>query len=413
MKYHQILQRLQHMNQAIGYKLQLENIITLQKLLHSPDSHYPIIHITGTNGKGSVAEKLSQILQLSGYTVGKYTSPHFQSVRETIQVNQTMISPKEFEQVMTTVFSTCDTYGCSASVFECITIAAFEYFRLKKVDVAVVEVGMGGRLDATNIVSSTVLSIITSLSLDHTTILGNSISEIAREKGGIIRDGVPVLLGPSACVSELFEIATLKKAPIVKVDPVQGNFEEENQQIVRTAVSVLRNGCGFVIPIEAVEKGIKSVPPCRFEVIRMGNGAPVILDCANNPDGIRKTILRVKKEFPNHEILMLSGISSNKDITACLKAMLESGSKSYYFIRSENRRGAKVKQLANEMKALCKNVSITYSRDAKHGETIRKALKDTDKNKVLLVCGSFFIISQVRKQMGLPVIEDDPFADLN
>ena len=174
----------------------LENMILFNQKLGDPASAITTIHVTGTNGKGSVVYKIAKALEASGYKTGMYVSPHISSFRERITINGEMISEEDVVRNLQMINAIEPTLPTSLSFFECVTGMAFNYFKEKKVDVAVIEVGLGGRLDSTNIINPE-LSVITSIGLDHQGILGNTITDIAREKAGIIKDGKPVVVGPN------------------------------------------------------------------------------------------------------------------------------------------------------------------------------------------------------------------------
>lgn len=179
----------------------LENMKEFDRLLGNPSQKFRSVHVTGTNGKGSVTCKIANALQRSGYKTGVFVSPHISCFRERITVNGEMISEREIEDMMPEIFQKCDKIG-NLSFFELITGLAYKYFAEKKIDVGVIEVGLGGRLDATNIINSE-MSVITSIGLDHQGILGSTIQEIAREKSGIIKRGKPVVVGPQCPYSQV------------------------------------------------------------------------------------------------------------------------------------------------------------------------------------------------------------------
>ena len=214
------------MFQRIGsgaYKPGLQNTIALDNIFGNAHRTFRTIHVAGTNGKGSVSHTIASILQKSGYRVGLYTSPHLLDFRERIRVNGEMI-PEEKVVDFVSRYRTCGFDGVP-SFFELSTIMAFDHFRSEKVDIAVIEVGLGGRLDCTNIISP-ILSIITNISFDHTQFLGNTLSEIASEKAGIIKPGIPVVIGEAEGeVRQVFaDKATLEDSPIV--------FAEDDRQIL-------------------------------------------------------------------------------------------------------------------------------------------------------------------------------------
>lgn len=238
-------------------KLGLDAIAKIEASLGHPSSAYPTVHVAGTNGKGSVATKIAKSLELSGKKVGLFTSPHIACVTERIQINGQPIPLAELREFPNLTF------------FESITLAAFCYFAEQKVDIAVIEVGLGGRLDATNIITP-ILSIITSIGYDHMDFLGNSLEEIAREKAGIIKPGVPYILGPNVCYIEGEKVE------------VRGTYEEENCALAKRACEILG-----IKPL-----GLAAIPPCRFQKI-----GKVVLDCAHNRDGLKRALERIEGPF--------------------------------------------------------------------------------------------------------------------
>jgi len=195
MSYSSLLQKLYAINLGNPVKLGLENTLKLYSLLGKPTSHIPIIHVAGTNGKGSVCLKISEVLLRSGFKTGLFTSPHISTFRERIQVNANFISEEDFVSTLSDILPLCEKHNIPATFFEISTIMGLLHFERMKCDVVVLEVGLGGRLDSTNIVIPQV-SIITSIQMDHMGMLGNSLEEIARAKAGIMKPGVSTLVGP-------------------------------------------------------------------------------------------------------------------------------------------------------------------------------------------------------------------------
>lgn len=271
-------------------KFDLERMRRFDALLGYPSRQFPSVHVGGTNGKGSVATKIASAFPTK--KVGLFTSPHISSYRERIQINRNWISEEIGEELLTFIIKVLPQ---RPTYFELLTLLAFFYFAKEKVDLAVIEVGMGGRLDATNIITP-LLSVITSIDLEHTQYLGTTLEEIAREKGGIIKAGVPLVVGPRAHYYPDHDL----------LYHVAGNFtdyEEENQAIARQALMLL----GVENP------DLSAVPPCRFE--RWGN---VIFDVAHNPAGLVRTFERCAVTFPRKKIRALVAFSADKDITTCL-----------------------------------------------------------------------------------------------
>ena len=264
----------------------------LDTALGHPHKSFRSVHVGGTNGKGSVATKIAAALQAEGYKVGLYTSPHIRDVRERIRINGAMIGEEEAEAILERLFA----LGTDLSFFDWLTMLAFVYFKEQKVDWAVIEVGLGGRLDATNIITPEI-AVITSIGFDHVHLLGATLEEIAREKGGIAKSGIPLVTGPSA--APFFPGAiTVPSAPF---------FDQENSAIARAVLEKLS------ISLRSIERGLQARPRCRFEV--MGN---CVFDVAHNPDGFRKLLEALRLYFPGERWHFIVAFSKDKDWRACL-----------------------------------------------------------------------------------------------
>jgi dihydrofolate synthase/folylpolyglutamate synthase len=304
--------------------------------LQSPHLHLRAIHVAGTNGKGSTCTKIAKAFEVDGFRVGLYTSPHIDSYTERIQINSTLISEPDFLRHLLHVYKEC---GEDFSFFEIMTLIAFLYFRENSVDIAVMETGIGGRKDATNLCHP-VLSIITSISLDHTELLGDTIEAIAREKAGIIKPGVQVVIGPHVPFHIIQEYAQFFKAPLCRVQGDFSDFDDENSQIALKALSF------FPVSEESVRAAISVRPMCRFERISniypfhlknwildgaktnssSGMGiAPVevILDVAHNPEGISRLMRQVSKVFSGCRCVVLLGVCKDKLYENMLKMLPE------------------------------------------------------------------------------------------
>ncbi len=212
----------------------VEVIREISPLLGNPEKAFPAIHVTGTNGKGSVSHKIARALQFAGLKVGLYTSPHLISFCERIQVNGILIPEETARLGLLRLFEV----GKDLFFFEIATLLAFQYFRDQKVDVAIIEVGIGGLHDATNIVHP-ILSIITSVACDHEDLLGNTLEKIAYEKAGIVKPGIPVVIGPKADFAVIREKAAACQSPLYKVESQADFYDVENTAIARQALKLL------------------------------------------------------------------------------------------------------------------------------------------------------------------------------
>ena len=379
MTYREILQALYSLNATRGMKLGLENPRHLDKLLGSPSLHVPAIHIAGTNGKGSVSIKIARGLQSSGKKVGLFTSPHISCFRERIRINGGMIEEKTIERLMPPLLK----MKVPATFFELTTLVAFAWFREQKVDMAVLETGLGGRLDATNICKP-ILTVITSISLDHTHILGNTLAEIAREKGGICKKGVPCILGP--------------RTPGLEGIRVTGNFdttEDENRAIARAAMEELE------LEEDAIQEGLEARMPCRFERVRKGQ-TEFVLDVAHNPDGLKLLFKRI----PWKRSAIVFGLSKDKDLEACVQ-ILASGGETFFVVQPDHPRACESAFLVDKLLEAGILPEKIHS-----GLSIPEAVsKAGEISKKVVVCGTFFIMSQVRHYLGFDEPQDP--IDLN
>ena len=324
------------------------SILQLDEKLGRPHKSYRTIHVGGTNGKGSVSLKIAKALEVEGFTVGLYTSPHIFDIRERIQINGEMISEEDMLRLG-------ECIPPSFGFFDTLTALAFLYFQEKKVDWAVIEVGLGGRFDATNVILPEI-SVITSIGYDHMHLLGNTLEEIAKEKGGIVKLGVPLVVGPTAAPFFLNAIST---APA-------SFYDEENQAIARAVLEKL------FISKTSIEEGLKKRPPCRFDV--RGN---VILDVAHNPDGFKKLIQALRLHFPKiSQFHFIVAFSKDKDWKSCLGLIAPLASKITAVRVCKSR-------LENPETLQSYNPQIAIA------SSLQEALKTGEMN---VVCGSFYLM---------------------
>jgi dihydrofolate synthase/folylpolyglutamate synthase len=396
MQYTELLQRLFHINLFGGIKLGLENCHHLSRVLNSPYQHFHSIHVAGTNGKGSVTTKIAKALELAGYRTGLYTSPHISTFRERIQVNGQMISEDAVVRHLSFLFDIAEMKKISATFFEITTFLAFLYFLEQKVDVAIIETGLGGRLDATNVITP-LLSVITSISLDHTETLGKRIEDITREKGGIIKPNVPILIGP--CVSEdiIRNIANSKNASLYLVKGTFPSYDIENQAIARASLKLLSNS--FSVTSSHIEAGMLVRPPCRLEILT-NFSTPVILDVGHNPNGLQRLFETIRQKYPDQPLRIVFGLSKSKDIDACLN-VLSTQANAFHLVEAVNGRGASVESLKAKMLAQGiseKNIFQSVSIE----ETVQNSLKKAEaNNEIVVICGTFFIMSAARRALGI------------
>lgn len=351
-----------------GDKPGLTRMRALDKAFGYPSKAFRAIHVAGTNGKGSVCTMIAAGLQELGYKTGLYTSPHIHSCHERIQINRKMISHDDLSTLLNTILEV----SVEVTFFEVLTMAAFLYFRQEKVSFAVIETGLGGEFDATNIIEPN-LSIITNISYDHTQILGLTLEEIAKSKAGIIKPDTPVILGSRSTFKSMLTQAFRMRAPLYFMPPTH-DWIEENEAIASKALSVLFNYSIAVDP--------KDRPPCRFDIEEV-NGMKVIFDIAHNPDGLSKLFEKIGRTFPEKKISVLFGMSASKDIEAAIE-IIEKHAVTVFPFDSDHPR--MMKKLLIE--------KILRNRYEKNLESFLNDVKA--KGDLLVVTGSAYIMKDVK-----------------
>ncbi|MBM3202008.1 MAG: bifunctional folylpolyglutamate synthase/dihydrofolate synthase [Chlamydiae bacterium] len=364
----------------------------LHNALGSPALSYPTVHIAGTNGKGSVAIKTATILELSGYRVGLYTSPHIESYRERIKINGEMISRDHVVHYLDFLKEFLEKRWQQYNFFELTTMMAFLYFRDMKVDVAVIETGIGGRYDATNVVHPLV-SVITTISKDHESELGNTLNAIAYQKAGIIKQNVPVVVGYRGSYPPVMEEAFKKNAPIIFNSLCQSDsYSIENQLIVKEVVKVLANH--FTIPSSAEKEGLLKEQACRFEIHDFPHVPTFILDVAHNMDGLNQLHKRLKKGYPDKDIHVIFGISKDKDHLSCVQEIVNMA-KSVQLLNPLYNKGLSNKDLID--------VFLSLGHEPRSATSASEAIDrciclDKSKN-IVVVCGTFYIMDEVKRAL--------------
>lgn len=395
----------------------LERISELCTALGNPQDNMNFIHVAGTNGKGSTASMLSHLLRKAGYKVGLYTSPYIYRFNERIQINNEEIIDAELISLVEKIKPLADRMSDKPTEFELITAMAFEYFRLKKCDVVVLEVGMGGRFDSTNIIRSPKLSIITGISLDHVAFLGDTVEKIAFEKAGIIKDSSPVLYGGTdkAALEVIKRVADERGSALYTVEHSEiknakmslsggvfdykdlqnvhisllGAYQFNNAALVLDAVKILCKG-GMEISEEAVRSGISEAKwRARFEIL--SSEPCVIFDGAHNAEGIGAAVESIEKYFPSGKICVLTGVLSDKDYMDIAKN-ISRVAKAVYTITPDNPRALPAHNYADVFRSYGTLAYPCQSID----EAIHKGVKYARDNNVPLFClGSLYTYSSV------------------
>jgi len=334
----------------------LERISALCEGLGHPENDLRFIHVAGTNGKGSFCAMTESILRAAGYKTGLYTSPFIKHFNERMRVNGENISNDELVEITELVRPIADAMEDKPTEFELITAIAFEFFRRQRVDVVVLEVGLGGRLDSTNVIRTPLLSVITGIDFDHTELLGNTLQSIAAEKGGIIKNGVPSLYGGaanSAC-GTLSAIAAMRHSQLRSTDrsllrvksyslegtvfdfgelrdlrlPLLGTFQPLNAATVLTAVEILNAETDLEISENAIRRGLETVRwAARFELL---SADPVIVyDGSHNHEGAANALKSIETYFPDQQVNILSGVMGDKDFDGIIEVIKPVAAKAF------------------------------------------------------------------------------------
>lgn len=397
-EYKNLITQLFAVNWHGGMKLGLSNMLQLNEALGKPIQCYQSIHVAGSNGKGSVVTKIAAGLQAEGYRVGLFTSPHISTFRERITVNGLMIDEMATVELLQHLFELIKTLKISATFFEITTALAFMYFAKQKVDFAVIETGLGGRLDATNILHP-ILTIITSISLEHQEFLGNTIEEITKEKAGIIKPEVPLIIGPCVSLDLIKNLAQNFKSLLYQVLGPFKNYHEENQAIAKKALELLN------VSEHSIIKGLKKLPPCRLEIVK--ENPWVILDVGHNPDGLEHLFQAIDQKFPGVKRRVIFGLSKNKDIEGCL-LVIKQRADYFHLVAAPNGRGLDVNTLYQKMQEIHFDLDKVFLQGT-ISQTIDAALEAaTVQKELLIICGTFFIMSEARASLGISEPKD-PF----
>lgn len=399
----------------------LERIKQLCDGLGNPQEKLKFIHVAGTNGKGSVSCMLSSVLRQAGYKVGLYTSPYILEFNERMRINGENIPNSTLSRLTEKAKEVADKMTDSPTEFELITAIAFEYFYEEACDLVVLEVGMGGRLDATNIIDSPMLSIITGIALDHTAFLGDTIEQIAEEKAGIIKKNSAILFGGEDSVSEsvIAKNALIMQSVLYKTDYLKlkitssslegttfnyrdktdikismlGSYQPRNASIVIDACDLLKES-GINISDEALRLGLaKAKWPARFEII--GREPTIIFDGAHNPQGISAAVESVKSYFGNKKVVVLTGVLRDKDYLSISKSISEIALCAYT-ITPDNPRALTAEKYARILEQNgTSSVPCSTVKEAL-GFAITTAL---EKDTALICLGSLYVYGEVVREI--------------
>jgi len=407
-------------------KFDLSRMYGLMSSLGDPQLNYDVVHVAGTKGKGSICAMTASIMREAGYKVGFYSSPHIINFRERIKVNNNEISRQtltNYVMKLRHVFKSVE----QLSTFEIITAIAFKYFADQKVDIAIIEVGMGGRLDATNVVEP-IVSIISPISHDHMNILGNTIAKIAREKAGIIKKSIPVIISQQkkSAKEEIERIANKKGSLIIDTSenygfeqinyslekqsflikeklfhpsdtcnliyeiPLLGDHQINNAITAFACVMRLRK-LGYQINENAINNGFSKVEwPGRFEVVR--KKPLVIVDGAHNRDSFRKLRNTIKKYLAGKKVILIFGASEDKEVNLMLK-IIKPYVEHFIFTKSEHPRALGL----GELEKIASGLDLDNYSISKVDRIIQLILRKSDQKKTYIASGSIFIAGAIKQ----------------
>ena len=387
------------------------------KVLHDPQKKFPSVLIAGTNGKGSTVAMLSFILKEAGYRVGTFISPHLLDIRERIQFDGKMVSKRDFLHAYEKIETTLQQNNLSLSFFEFMTVMFVWLCAIKKVDIAVVEVGLGGRLDATNVLDP-LISIITTIGFDHKRFLGKTLKAIATEKAGIMRKHVPVILGvtqphikkhlklltkkkgtKSYFLGEDFFISREKKrfhfvSQNRKWSNVEisllGQYQKGNVACVLQAIQLLQVA-KWNISETALRNGLKKTRwPGRLEIVQ--NKPRVILDGAHNLPAMKALIASLKNDFSYHRLHIVFGVMADKDYRPMMERLLEI-SDSFHFVVPEVKRALTQEKLLKTFPEISKKIHVY----AEVASTLPEVMKTSEPDDLICVTGSLYTVAEAKR----------------
>lgn len=419
-------------------KLGLEAMRAFLTDIGQPERQLKIVHVAGTNGKGSVSASLLSVLSHAGYRVGLFTSPHLSSVRERFRTSDGFISEADFARIASRIITVLGKE--TITYFEFTTALALLWFAESRLDLVILETGLGGRLDATNVVTPLV-SVITSISMDHEAYLGNTLAEVAGEKAGIIKPGIPVVAagGPAEVVEVLESRAAEQNSPLYLLErdfsyggdsndnwswsserlapaagisglkcSMRGAYQRENGSLVIAALQVLQTS-GFEVPETALRNGLATVVwPGRLEYLLLDKGSRkklafiqdaeseavrYLLDGAHNPAGVKNLALTLSEEYSYRRLILVWGAMIDKDISSGLASM-QPLVDTFILTRPQGERAAEPEQLAACLPESCR-AEVILERDVP--AALKKAEKLATPEDMIVVAGSLYLIGAVRQ----------------
>ena len=397
----------------------LERVRELCEALGNPQDSLKFIHVAGTNGKGSFCAMTESILRHAGYKVGLFTSPYIVEFNERMRIDGENISNDELCELVEIVKPVAEKMSDKPTEFELITALAFLYFKRNNCDVVVLECGLGGRLDATNIINDPILSVITGIALDHTSILGNTVGEIAAEKAGIIKIGIPVLWCGSDPDADkvISDKAEELGAPMTRVDrstlkikemtlggttfdfggrenlslSLLGTYQPLNATNVLSVIDILKKS-GYDIPERAVYDGLKAVKwPARFEII--SNEPLIIADGGHNPEGIDSAVSSIERYFGDERVAIITGVMADKDYRY-MANRIASVARMVFCLTPDNPRALKAEEYSSVFKGLGTDAVACGSVEGAVSSAIKWAREN---NAAIVSLGSLYMYCEVRE----------------
>jgi dihydrofolate synthase / folylpolyglutamate synthase len=412
--------------------LGLNRIRALLTALDDPQARYPSVLIAGTKGKGSTAAMVERALRAEGYRTGFYSQPHLHTIRERVRIDGELIGCAEFSLAMDAVRSAVDQ-ACDASgpttAYEVMTALALEAFATAGVDIAVLEVGLGGRLDATNVVQASV-SAITSISLDHTLILGDTVELIAAEKADIIKPGRPVVTAPQpgGAMAVIRQVAEERGSPLFVAGAIGahwdrsrgewdlvtsrgtlqavrpslgGSFQRVNVEVAATILEVLHQSGVCPVSLESIRTGIEQVSwPGRFELVKIGE-VNAVLDGAHNVDSANKLRQALRETYGESPVVFVLGIAADKDVPGIVEALTPAAA--IVATRSHNPRAADPESIAELARRNGLEASVADSVEA----ALLLASERAPDGSVIVVTGSLYVVAEAREALGLATATDE------
>ena len=389
---------------ASAYKANLDNTIRLLAELNNPENKFKSIHVAGTNGKGSTSHMLASVFQAAGYKTGLYTSPHLKDFRERIKINGVCISEQDVVNFVVKNRAIFDEIN--PSFFEMTVALAYDYFAKEQVDIAIVEVGMGGRLDSTNVITP-LLSVITNIGMDHMQFLGDTIEKIAAEKAGIIKPGIPVIIGETheKTAPVFLEIAKQNGSEIIFADdPVRakraspppicdlkGIYQQKNIRTALTAIEIMVRA-GHVPPLQdAIREGFANVVKNtgllgRWQIL--GKNPWIVCDTGHNEDGIKQVLQQISQT--RHRLLhAVFGAVNDKDMTTILSLLPKNAI--YYFCKPNLPRALNEKDLQVQAQVF----GLQGDAFSTVAEALKAAKKSAHTDDFIWVGGSTFVVAEV------------------